>query len=252
MSWVSVHRSHAGLVRQRNEDAVLATDNQGLWIVADGMGGHAGGDVASALVCETIAALCTEGEPLARAVVRAHDAVRAKAQSEPMLHGMGSTVVAAQAVGRQLEIAWVGDSRVYLWRNGQLGQLSRDHSFVQDMVDRGVLSAEEARVHPKKNLVNQALGQANLHRLRVGEQTHKANADDLLLLCTDGIHDFLSDAEIAQCLGSNADLANCAEALHRAVLATDASDNFSFILLRAQPGPLARWLKRLKSHFINR
>jgi protein phosphatase len=243
--WLSTSLSHTGHLRPRNEDAIHSDDSAGLWLVADGMGGHAGGDVASKLVCETTAAACALGEPLDQAIKHAHETVLAKAQAEPALSGMGSTLVAVQAQGRYVQLAWVGDSRIYLWRKGQLSLLSRDHSFVQDMLYRGVLSPEEAREHPQKHLVNQALGQANLRQLKVDLQRHKLACGDRLLLCTDGVHDLLPDAAIAKCLSDEIDDVNAAQRLQSAVLATTASDNFSFILLSAEPFIFGRWLKSI-------
>src|SRR5690606_11788940 len=115
-------------------------------------------------------------------------------------------LVAAQQQGKNCMLAWVGDSRIYLWRAGVLSQLSIDHSFVQDLVFRGVLTKEEAQSHPQKNLVIQALGQANLKRLKVDSRVIKLKSGDQLLLCTDGLHDMLTDEQLAQCFIETATL----------------------------------------------
>lgn len=235
MPWLSYALSEQGPVRAKNEDFVLADDRNLFWLVADGMGGHAGGDVASQLACCVISEKLNHGNSLTNAIEAAHEQIIAKSIEDPQLKGMGTTVVAVQVIKTQLHLAWVGDSRIYRF-NPQYGlvQLSKDHSFVQDLIDRDILSEQEARVHPQKNLVLQALGQTKVKTLRVSLKVLKRRVDDLLLLCSDGVHDKLTNQQIAVCLTASANLAQQAQALRSAILATDANDNFSFIILRYQ------------------
>lgn len=249
MMWQSHAHTEQGPIRDHNEDALLANDANGFWLLADGMGGHAGGEVASQLACTTVAASIVSGEALCAAAHKAHQQILDHAAQNPHCQGMGTTLVAAQAKGRTLHLAWVGDSRIYRWRPNNnlvpLEQLSRDHSFVQDLIDRNVLTREEAHSHPQKNLVNQALGQANLKRLRVDERKIEPKPGDLFMLCSDGVHDMLDDTAIAHSLATSNDMSLQAQALQKAVLATEASDNFSFLLIRYQPTRLRRWLDTL-------
>lgn len=245
MRWISKSETHPGLVRDNNEDTLFACDEHGIWLLADGMGGHNGGEVASRMACETVATQLGSGESLQAAIEYAHREILDHAESHREHRGMGTTLVAAQRYRRQLLLAWVGDSRIYLLRNGQLSQLSIDHSFVQDMVTRGVLSEEEAQHHPQKHLLRQALGQTNLRQLTVDLSVHVPRLGDVLLLCSDGVHDMLTAAEISQCLASAADIHQQARALCERVLSTEAKDNFSFILLSFESGPRRRLLDQL-------
>lgn len=245
MRWISQSETHTGLVRANNEDTLFTDDEHGIWLLADGMGGHYGGEVASCMACETVATQLRSGQPLQAAIEHAHQAILDHAQTHPALTGMGTTLVAAQCYRRQLLLAWVGDSRIYLLRNGQLSQLSTDHSFVQDMVERGVLTEEEARHHPQRHLLRQALGQTNLRRLAVDLITHTPLVGDLLLLCSDGVHDMLTPAELSLCLAPEADVHQQARTLAERVLKTEARDNFSFILLKCQSGSRHRLRDKL-------
>lgn len=230
----SVACSHVGHVRQRNEDSLLADDKKGLWLVADGMGGHAGGDVASQLACEVVVSCVNQRATLADAIAQAHQRILEKSAATTELAGMGTTLVAAQRQGNGCLLAWVGDSRIYLWRSGELTQLSTDHSFVQDLVFRGVLTKEEAGSHPQKNLINQALGQVNLKRLKIDTLFVKLKPEDQLLLCTDGLHDMLAETELMRCFQSADSAEQLRDLLIQSVLTTQASDNFSFIVVKVK------------------
>ena len=147
------HLTHPGLRRELNEDTYYGDSELALWLVADGMGGHACGEVASALARETIVREIRRGAPLAQAIRTAdEEIIRASRRRNDTLP-MGTTVVAARVQGNRYEVAWVGDSRAYLWRDGQLAQLSQDHSVVQELVAQGNLTAEQARAHPHRNVV---------------------------------------------------------------------------------------------------
>ena len=142
-------RSVPGLVRAHNEDSVLSCPELGLWVIADGMGGHQLGEVARAIVIDSMAAAIRRGESLEQAVQAANQAIIAAASLDPASQGMGSTVVAVRVVGADYELAWVGDSRAYLLSPEVIRPLSKDHSWVQVMQDAGQLSAAEAKNHPR-------------------------------------------------------------------------------------------------------
>lgn len=222
--------SEVGHVRASNQDALWQQAD--FWLVADGMGGHAGGEIASQIAIDTIRHVLTDGEGLVAAFDAAHQAILARGDAEPQLAGMGSTAVAVKLQGRTFELAWVGDSRIYhLPAKGELQQLSCDHSFVQDMVLRGVLTLDEAQTHPNKNLINRALGKTTQTLSRADTCELRPSREGLLLLCTDGVSDMLSSAQLKTALTVEGCAAEKAAALKAAVLATAATDNFSFIVL---------------------
>ncbi|MGH2477127.1 MAG: protein phosphatase 2C domain-containing protein, partial [Candidatus Limnocylindrales bacterium] len=156
--------THVGRVRSTNDDNYMARDDIGLWAVADGMGGHRGGDVASAIASEAVGRSFAEHtvDGLVEAIEQANQAVYETAAGDPDLTGMGTTMVALAVVDEDgdevLAIANVGDSRVYRYSVGELEQLTDDHSLVADLVREGSLSPEEAAVHPQRNIVTRALG----------------------------------------------------------------------------------------------
>lgn len=242
----SIAVSEVGHVRDHNEDAVFADDDLRLWLVADGMGGHAAGEVASRLAVDTVAADTAAGDGLRQAVQRAHLAIRAAAKKNPDQAGMGTTMVAARWVKRCFRLVWSGDSRIYAWgAGGQSRLLTRDHSFIEDLLERGVLSEEEAQDHPQKNLIRQALGMTGITHLEPGESNYRPQSAGGLMLCSDGVSDMLGFEQLNELLVRDQSLSDKAAALTRAVENTEARDNFSFVLLE-HPAPgfsglLKRW-----------
>ena len=158
-SVVFAAQSVAGQVRTHNEDALACRPELGLWALADGMGGHERGEVASALALQGLIDALQQGAELAAAVHAAHRAIADAAGPGAGEASMGSTLVAVRLAGDGFELAWVGDSRAYRIGAERIEQLSHDHSWVQAMVDAGQMSAEEARQHPRRNLILQCLGQ---------------------------------------------------------------------------------------------
>ncbi|MGR9117051.1 MAG: PP2C family protein-serine/threonine phosphatase, partial [Gammaproteobacteria bacterium] len=149
--------SHPGKVRDNNEDSFLMLPELGVWAVADGMGGHNCGEVASAVGLTVLQRSLVAGESLVDSVQSAHQAIKTLAEQDPEKSGMGTTLVAVQANPAGFRVAWVGDSRAYLWRN-ELKQLTRDHSYLQMLLDQGLIDEESTRTHPYKNVILQALG----------------------------------------------------------------------------------------------
>ena len=236
LTFASVARSHVGEVRELNEDRVLDRPDLGLWAVADGMGGHEAGEVASAMVVEALAQVdqfgsgyaflsdvCTRLEAVNRALV---------AQARTLGPGavIGSTVVALLVFDGHYACAWAGDSRAYLLRDGALTRITHDHSLVQEMVDSGALAPAQAAGHRAGNVITRAVGVGELEL----ERRHAAIAPgDLFLLCSDGLTGVLSDAEIAERLTApTLDLA--ADELLALTLARGAPDNVSLVLVRAE------------------
>jgi protein phosphatase len=220
-------RTHPGRRGGQNEDSIGWDEPSGLWFVADGMGGHASGDVASRVVRETLL-----GEaltlPLVAAVRKAHETVVSTAKTNTAYDNMGSTVVATRIANRQAEIAWVGDSRAYLWRGGALSALTRDHSFLELLREQENLTDSQMRGHPDKNLVTQTLG---IGAPEPSLTTLPLRQHDRLLLCSDGLNDELEDGEIADILRQHPDPEAAAQALIDAALAKGGRDNVSAVVV---------------------
>lgn len=237
MAQIASH-THAGRVHDDNEDSIGADAARGVWLIADGMGGHASGEVASAIVKDTI--LRASELPLIDAVVAAHQAVVAAANADDgRYRGMGSTVVAFALHGARGEVVWVGDSRAYLWRRGAIRRVSRDHSYVELLRDTTDLSEEQIRTHPQKNLVTQTLG----HGDPVPAQAYvDLRPRDWLMLCSDGLNDELSDDEIAALLRGSATPDDAVVQLVDAALAKGGRDNVSVVIVALSGDDLPdRW-----------
>ena len=228
------HISHVGLRRELNEDTYYGDSELGLWLVADGMGGHACGEVASALARETIVREIRDGTPLAQAIRIADEEIIRTSRRRNDTLPMGTTVVAARIQGQRFEVAWVGDSRIYLW-DGALRQLSQDHSYVQELVDQGAITSEQARSHPHRNVVTQALGVTDPDALNVETLSGELVPGTQLLLCSDGLTEEVDDAVIARVLAhTECSAQECVDGLVAAALDGGGSDNVTVILIRRQ------------------
>jgi PPM family protein phosphatase len=224
-----------GKKRKHNEDSFAIDLDEGLCVVADGMGGHAAGEVAAKITVETIAefiAATSQKEEatwpfrynhqydfnsnrLIVAIEKANERVMAAVSQQPSLKGMGTTVVAAVFNGSRLSLAHVGDSRAYRLRGSELVQLTDDHSWVHEQIAAGILTEEEAKSHPLKNVVTRALGGGSTVIADI--QEHKIDPGDRYLLCSDGLTTMLSDTEIRDALEHSNGLEQaCHELLDRA------------------------------------
>jgi len=218
--------THPGRVHDHNEDAIGWDLTAGLAFVADGMGGHAAGEVASGIARETL--LAGAGRPLAEAVLDAHRAIAHASDTVPEQHGMGSTVVALRLDGDIGELVWVGDSRGYLWRRHRLERLTRDHSFLELLLQSKRISEAEARDHPNRNLVTQTLGIGDPapDRERVSLQP-----GDWVVLCSDGLNDELTDTEIAEVLEQSGSQEAAVTRLIESAVAHGGRDNVSVVIV---------------------
>jgi protein phosphatase len=232
--------------RANNEDAVFAT--QRLAAVADGVGGAAAGEIASQTVIGALMSLEKSRlagrleDALAKTVTLANDRIGFVAECRPQYAGMSTTLTAvALADGGGYAIANVGDSRTYLLRDGALTRLTRDDSLIQALIDRGALSEAEARRHPQRSVVLEALDGTPRELRAVA--TRPARAGDRLLLCSDGLSDVLPDAAIAALLGGERDAQRCAERLVDEALAAGARDNVTVVVadVVARPDPAPLW-----------
>jgi len=262
-------RSHPGLRRPNNEDRFVILPQRIshrdstpslLAVVADGIGGHQAGEVAAEIaiktITEVVSASQAENPPeiLAQAFIQANERINRAAAARSGQHGMGTTCVAAWVLGRRLYAASLGDSRLYLLRNGQLRQLTTDHTWVQEAVEAGVLTSEQARRHPNARIVRRYLGSPKTERpdlrirLLAGESDTQAearqgmrlHAGDRLLLCTDGLSDLVEDADIARILQQSASLERVLDDLIQRANDQGGRDNITAVALEVpRPRTLA-------------
>ncbi len=256
-------RSDTGLVRSHNEDSVLANPAVGLVVLADGMGGYNAGEVASGMATALLGSELEkvlanrapqEGESgklathvaIEQEIARANGAIFQAAQSQPQYAGMGTTLVMALFYDNRVTVAHVGDSRLYRLRGQEFTQVTRDHSLLQEQIDSGMLTLEQARHSQNKNLVTRAVGidpsvEAEIH-------DYDVRPGDIYLLCSDGLNDMVEDDEIGVTLSSlSANLELCATHLVQTANDNGGHDNVSVILVRVkQPFPASRsWWARL-------
>jgi protein phosphatase len=228
-----VGRSHPGRRGGENEDAIGWDLDRGLAFVADGMGGHASGHIASRVVKETM--LRNAGEKVLRdAVLQSHEAIAAAASQDQRSHGMGSTIVAARVSGSTASVSWVGDSRAYLWRRGVLKCLTRDHSYLELLREQQQLSDTQIRGHPHKNLITQTLGIGTPDPSALDVRLKRG---DLLVLCSDGLNDELTDEEIAAILERAPNVEAAADALIAGALGKGGRDNVSVVIVEQDTKP---------------
>ena len=223
--------THVGQVRTGNEDSLLADNN--VFMVADGMGGHNAGEVASLMAVEQLreaAGSIIAETDLVQALEQANEVIYAESMTNHLHHGMGTTLAAMVVLeNNTLVVAHVGDSRVYMWNEGALSRLSKDHSYVQELVDEGIVSIEEARTHPRRNIVTRALGiDANVE---VEANTFPVTVGAWYVLCSDGLVDEISDADIAKVLERCTSPHEASQALVDAANAAGGRDNITVIVV---------------------
>lgn len=222
-------RTDIGCLRDHNEDSLIVAPP--LFAVADGMGGHAAGEVASEIAVDVLAERAPQhpdGEQLGRAVEDANRAVMQAAREGRGREGMGTTMTAAMLEGERLVIAQVGDSRAYLLHQGALQQLTRDHSLMADMIEAGQLTPEEARTHPNRSVITRALGSDE--HLRPDIYEINVETGDRLLVCSDGLSTMLRDADIERTLCRVQDPQRCATQLVNEAIAAGGHDNVTVIV----------------------
>jgi len=239
-----------GMVREHNEDCFLVVPESGVAILADGMGGHLAGEVASAMAVEQVIqhllqafagarpdkqrsldGRSPESSALVEAIKTANAAIHAASMAKPEQAGMGTTIVAATFSDQRLTVAHVGDSRLYRYRHGVLAQVTEDHSMVQELLRRGLITPEEARTSVNRNLVTRALGVDPAVEVDINE--HPFEDGDVYLLCSDGLNDVLTDEEIAAKLAeSGGNLTAAAKQMVSEVNARGGPDNVSIVLIR--------------------
>lgn len=246
--------THPGKVRKNNEDSISAKPEIGLWLVADGIGGHREGALASSIAKETINQHISSGNSLFDAIEAAHMAIMQAAELAEDAKGMGSTIVALKLDGFDFEVAWLGDSRAYLW-NGQLEQITEDHSYVRTLLDQGAISEEEAVNHPSSHLITRCLGiDEEQTGIKIDTKRGQFKRGEEILLCSDGLTDELSDVEIGAILSKTTNAQDRVDELISTAIHNGGSDNISAVLLSAPtaaPVPNSEvksvnWVNKLK------
>ena len=239
ISWRSAHDTNVGLVRQYNEDSLLSLPDQQIWAVADGMGGYEAGNVASNMIVSSLRELKSE-ERLNRLVNSIEDRLldvnhRILEYADIMLDGrtLGSTVVTLAIKGRVGVCMWVGDSRLYRYRNRQLVQLSRDHSQVQEQIQQGYITAEQAENHPESNVITRAVGADQ--DLYVDINVFSTQLGDIFLLCSDGLYNMVSKQLLTDTLAS-LPIDQAVNSLIDQAIEQGGDDNISVIIIKGEQG----------------
>lgn len=235
--------TNPGRKRGNNEDCFLSLPEHSLWMVADGMGGHEAGEVASAIVRQTLQE--HPDDPLDQVIQKAHLAVLRAAADGVGAEGMGSTVVALRHTGKGYEIAWVGDSRAYLWTPpSSLQQLTTDHSYVQMLLESGAIEPGDANNHPDKNIITQCLGSRELSSVDVDVIHGQWHPGQSILLCSDGLTDELDHQQIVQILKHFSTPEDATRELMAAALKAGGRDNITLQVITA-PREQRSWLQSM-------
>lgn len=238
IKWHSSHRSHTGNIRKYNEDACLVRNDLNLWSVADGMGGHEAGDVASNLIMQRLKEFSATDD-LPQLVDRIDDTLinvnlelKQLGKEKYGNRTIGSTVVAMCAIDDNIAYLWAGDSRIYRIRGNAILQLTRDHSEVQNLIDQGLLRPEEAEFHPSSNVITRAIGASDNLFLSTGIE--KTLHNDTYIICSDGLYRDIKESEMLKLAAPDRDVNEICDDLMNMALAREARDNITIIVTRSQ------------------
>lgn len=240
------HRTHTGMVRTANQDSLFVERDLGLFMVADGMGGHNAGEVASAIAVREIPQLVIAGLELSKdasdiieqALQEANRIIWAMSEQVPAWRGMGTTVVLALLIEEHAWVGHVGDSRAYLIRSDDIIRLTEDHSLVAEWVAAKLITAEQARFHPRRNIVSMALGtEGHIHP---AISHHLLKEDDCILLCSDGLTEMLSDSEIVRIVNTGLSPEDTCQELVDCANQKGGTDNITTVLVRCGANPTGK------------
>ncbi|TQV73059.1 serine/threonine-protein phosphatase [Aliikangiella marina] len=244
------HITDVGCVRELNEDTLYCDDR--LWLVADGMGGHACGEVASQLAAETISNEFSKSGQLPKAIEAAHQKIVEAAESGNGQFGMGTTVVALTSNNVNYQVSWVGDSRAYLWDKNkqQLTQLSEDHSLMVRLLKSGLISAEDAKNHPQRHMITQCLGSVEIENVLVDNYFGSWQAGQQILLCSDGLSDDVSEAAMVDILQLEISSQEKLAKLTDIAKNLGGRDNISIVLVDSPVQKVPSFWQKLKAVFV--
>ena len=244
----SAMMSHKGVSRENNDDKVYGSSELNLWLLSDGVGGLKQGEQASLYTVKEIRKSIANGSNLFNAVHSAHSVIKAYNRHEE--EDRGATVVALNSKGHSYDVAWVGDSRAYLWNDvtGELKQLTEDHTLVQKLLNAGLLEPSQAKHHPKRHVITQCLGIENNHQLDIGFLSREWDYGEHVLLASDGLYDELSRTELIGALRMQRDNQAKIEYMVSLACKNGGSDNISVILLSS---PIKQPKKKKKKSIID-
>ena len=227
--WRSASVTNAGKKRKENQDACLDLPEIGLWVVADGMGGHEAGEVASAAIIEHCQQTSEPGDlnsfisEVQNRLLQVNQSIRQMASERYNNATIGSTVVVLLAYGKQCAYLWVGDSRIYRLRNAKLEQMTRDHSMVEQYIEQGIMTVEEASHSNISNVLTRAVGGED--EMQIDLKVDEIQADDIFLLCSDGLYREVSEADMTQLMSRGDDCSSMTKNLLESALNNGARDN---------------------------
>lgn len=227
----SFAKTHIGQ-RKNNEDTILIDKEIGLYVVADGVGGLNKGNVASQLACKIVHDSIVAGESLKESIYIAHRSIIKQIKSDHQKQGMATTIAAVLFNDNSYEIAWVGDSRVYLW-DKKLQLITRDDSYVELLLENGHITVDELETHPDRNIISQALG-IERKEIRIHSNFGTLKNNQTLLICSDGLYTIAKESDIIDCFQNNNDIENVTENLVNIAVENDGKDNISLISIKAQ------------------
>ncbi len=238
-----------GCVRDLNEDSLFCGDN--LWLVADGMGGHACGEVASQIAVQVISSHFAKNGDLAEAIQQAHHQIVKAGKDGTGQSGMGTTIVGLNNNDKKATIAWVGDSRAYLWdqKNKTITQLTEDHSLIVRLINAGLISKEEAKKHPQRHMITQCLGSVEIENITVDSISFEWKAEQSILLCSDGLSDDVSELEFIEQLSKPNTLNEKLLSLVELAKSKGGKDNISVIMVDSPIKPAVSIIDKLVSIF---
>lgn len=229
------HGTHTGIKRDHNEDTYGVNNSLKIWLIADGMGGHDHGELASAMARDSILHFFKEGESLKNCILNSNQEIINSSYERGGDLPMGTTIVVLTIVDDKFFAAWVGDSRIYkLSKSNILTPISTDHSYVQELVDQNLITEEQARTHPHRNVVTQALGVTDNSEIRVSLSDGNFEVGDKFLLCSDGLSEEVDDNKIQELMSKDLHPQEIADQLTIAALKGGGSDNITVLILEAE------------------
>ncbi|WP_198552843.1 PP2C family protein-serine/threonine phosphatase [Psychromonas sp. Urea-02u-13] len=235
LTWVSEGATDVGTVRPLNEDSFIMQPEIGLWTVADGMGGHDGGSVASQMIVHNLQGLTKKNNlddfvsEIENTIIEVNQSLLAYSKEKLNGRTIGSTFISLLIKGNVGVCLWAGDSRLYRYRHNKLTPLTEDHSHVAELIKKGMITAEEAETHPERNIITRAVGTSE--RIDVDIDVFELNVGDQFLLCSDGLYNSVSELDMVSCLNENS-LLTSVNKLIESALGNKASDNVSVILVK--------------------
>lgn len=228
------HATHTGIKRDHNEDTYGVDSENKIWLVADGMGGHDHGELASAMARDSILYHFKTGENLKNCIIKSNQIIIDSSFERGGDLPMGTTVVILTVKADKYHVAWVGDSRIYKFRNGKLTPISTDHSYVQELVDQNLITVQQARTHPHRNVVTQALGVTDNSEIQVSLSEGKIESGDKFLLCSDGLTEEVEDSIIEEIMSKDIHPQELTDQLVLSALKSGGSDNITVLVIQAE------------------